>query len=147
MRRERAPLQPFHIFKHNTRNCDILARYGGEEFVIIFPETAIDEALVVSQRICSTVVSTLGVSVTIGLSSLPQNSSDSHEIIRMADEADSVLGEDTRQESDRGLRGRDDDVQVEIPCPTQVDLSPHALDPEHHPAGRVPGYLHPGRSA
>ncbi|OPZ24897.1 MAG: RNase II stability modulator [Deltaproteobacteria bacterium ADurb.BinA179] len=41
----------------------------------------------VSQRICSTVVSTLGVSVTIGLSSLPQNSSDSHEIIRMADAA------------------------------------------------------------
>jgi diguanylate cyclase (GGDEF)-like protein len=76
-----------HIFKHNTRNCDILARYGGEEFVIIFPETAIDEALVVSQRICSTVVSTLEVSVTIGISSLPANSSEPHDIIRMADAA------------------------------------------------------------
>jgi len=76
-----------HIFKHNTRNCDILARYGGEEFVIIFPETAIEEALVVSQRICSTVESTLEVSVTIGLSSLPGNSTDPHDIIRMADAA------------------------------------------------------------
>lgn len=76
-----------HIFKHNTRNCDILARYGGEEFVIIFPETAIEEALVVSQRICSTVESSLEVSVTIGLSSLPQNSSDPHDVIRMADTA------------------------------------------------------------
>jgi two-component system cell cycle response regulator len=76
-----------HVFKHNTRNCDLLARYGGEEFVIIFPETAIDEALVVSQRICSTVEVSLGISVTIGLVSLPANSSDTHELIKMADTA------------------------------------------------------------
>jgi diguanylate cyclase (GGDEF)-like protein len=76
-----------HVFKHNTRNCDILARYGGEEFIIIFPETSIEEALVVSQRICSTVESTLGVSVTMGLSSLPKDSSEPHEIIRIADAA------------------------------------------------------------
>jgi PleD family two-component response regulator len=44
-----------HVFKHNTRNCDLLARYGGEEFVIIFPETSLEESLVVSQRICNTV--------------------------------------------------------------------------------------------
>ena len=76
-----------HVFKHNTRNCDILARYGGEEFIIIFPETSIEEALVVSQRICNTVESTLGVSVTIGLSSLPKDTSEPHEIIRIADAA------------------------------------------------------------
>jgi diguanylate cyclase (GGDEF)-like protein len=76
-----------HIFKHNTRNCDILARYGGEEFVIIFPETTIEEASVVSDRILSTVESTLGVSVTIGLACLPENSSEADELIRMADAA------------------------------------------------------------
>jgi diguanylate cyclase (GGDEF)-like protein len=76
-----------HVFKHNTRNCDLLARYGGEEFVIIFPETTLEESLVVSQRICNTVETTLGVSVTIGLVSLPKNSSESHELIRMADTA------------------------------------------------------------
>jgi len=76
-----------HVFKHNTRNCDILARYGGEEFIIIFPETSIEEALVVSQRICSTVESTLGVSVTMGISSLPKDSSEPNEIIRIADAA------------------------------------------------------------
>jgi len=74
-----------HVFKHNTRNCDLLARYGGEEFVIIFPETSLEEAHVVSQRICSTVEVSLGISVTIGLVSLPANSSDPHELIRMAD--------------------------------------------------------------
>ncbi len=76
-----------HVFKHNTRNCDILTRYGGEEFIILFPETSIEEAVVVSERICSTVESTLEVSVTIGLSSLPKDSSDPHEFIKMADAA------------------------------------------------------------
>jgi len=76
-----------HVFKHNTRNCDILARYGGEEFIIIFPETSIEEALVVSQRICSTVESTLEVSITMGLSSLPKDSNEPHDIIKMADAA------------------------------------------------------------
>ena len=76
-----------HVFRHNTRNCDILARYGGEEFIILFPETSIEEAVVVSERICSTVESTLEVSVTIGLSSLPKDSSEPHEVIKMADAA------------------------------------------------------------
>jgi diguanylate cyclase (GGDEF)-like protein len=76
-----------HVFKHNTRNCDILARYGGEEFIIIFPETSVEEAIVVSQRICSTVVETLDVSVTMGLSSLPKDSCEPHEVIKMADTA------------------------------------------------------------
>ncbi len=76
-----------HVFRHNTRNCDILARYGGEEFIILFPETSIEEAVVVSERICTTVESTLEVSVTMGLSSLPKDSSDPHEVIKMADAA------------------------------------------------------------
>jgi diguanylate cyclase (GGDEF)-like protein len=76
-----------HVFRHNTRNCDILTRYGGEEFIILFPETSIEEAVVVSERICSTVESTLEVSVTMGLSSLPKDSSDPHEVIKMADAA------------------------------------------------------------
>jgi diguanylate cyclase (GGDEF)-like protein len=74
-----------HVFKHNTRNCDILARYGGEEFMIIFPETSVEEAIVVSQRICSTVETTLEISITMGLVCLPKDSSDPHEIIKMAD--------------------------------------------------------------
>ncbi len=76
-----------HVFRHNTRNCDILARYGGEEFVIIFPETTPEEALVVSQRICKTVESTLDISVTIGLTSLPKDTTGHDELIMLADKA------------------------------------------------------------
>ncbi len=76
-----------HIFRHNTRNCDILARYGGEEFVILFPETSLEEATIVAERICKTVVVTLDVSVTIGLAGLPQHTADYNELLRMADQA------------------------------------------------------------
>jgi two-component system cell cycle response regulator len=76
-----------HIFRHNTRNCDVLARYGGEEFVIIFPETAMEEAVIVAERICRTVAVTLEVSVTIGLASLPRHTADYNDLIRMADKA------------------------------------------------------------
>lgn len=76
-----------HIFRHNTRNCDILARYGGEEFVILFPETSLEEATIVSERICKTVAITLEVSVTIGLAGLPQHTADYNDLLRMADRA------------------------------------------------------------
>ncbi|HNR52748.1 MAG TPA: diguanylate cyclase, partial [Deltaproteobacteria bacterium] len=76
-----------HVFRHNTRNCDVLARYGGEEFVIIFPETALEEAVIVAERICRTVSVTLEVSVTIGLAGLPRHAADYNELIRMADRA------------------------------------------------------------
>jgi len=76
-----------HVFRHNTRNCDVLARYGGEEFVIIFPETALEEAVIVAERICRTVSVTLEVSVTIGLAGLPRHTADYNELIRMADRA------------------------------------------------------------
>lgn len=73
--------------RQNTRNCDILTRYGGEEFVIIFPETPPQESCVVSQRICQALETTLGITVTIGLASMPKDTSDPNELIRMADKA------------------------------------------------------------
>jgi diguanylate cyclase (GGDEF)-like protein len=73
--------------RHNTRNCDLLTRYGGEEFVIVFPETMPDEINVVAQRICRSLETTLGVTVTIGLASLPKDTLNSEELIKMADKA------------------------------------------------------------
>lgn len=37
------------------RKTDILARYGGEEFAILFPETGLDVARSIVERICATV--------------------------------------------------------------------------------------------
>ncbi len=39
------------IIEKSTRNIDITIRYGGEEFVILLPETPLDGALVIAERL------------------------------------------------------------------------------------------------
>ncbi|HKJ68529.1 MAG TPA: diguanylate cyclase [bacterium] len=39
------------IISHSARSSDIPVRYGGEEFVIILPETSLDGALVIAERL------------------------------------------------------------------------------------------------
>jgi diguanylate cyclase (GGDEF)-like protein/PAS domain S-box-containing protein len=45
------------------RASDVLGRYGGEEFVVVFPETALDEARMVAERLRAAVA---GAPVTVG---------------------------------------------------------------------------------
>jgi len=44
-----------NILKVNTRISDFVARYGGEEFVAVLPETSIDNAYIVAEKIRSKV--------------------------------------------------------------------------------------------
>jgi len=68
------------LMREQVRSSDIVARYGGEEFAIILPETGIQLAHEVAERIRSKVEKqklifndkTLGVTVSIGLASLSQ---------------------------------------------------------------------------
>jgi len=39
------------ITSHALRDCDIILRHGGEEFMLCFPETSINESLLVLERI------------------------------------------------------------------------------------------------
>ena len=40
-----------NIFRKHTRNIDAIARWGGDEFVIIFPETDLESAIEVTNRL------------------------------------------------------------------------------------------------
>lgn len=39
------------VIRHEIRGADSAYRYGGEEFIVIFPETEVEEALVVAERL------------------------------------------------------------------------------------------------
>ncbi|HXU01901.1 MAG TPA: GGDEF domain-containing protein, partial [Polyangia bacterium] len=61
--------------RQTLRANDILGRYGGEEFVVVFPETKLDEAGAVAERLRVAVAANpirvggnaLDVTVSIGL--------------------------------------------------------------------------------
>jgi diguanylate cyclase (GGDEF)-like protein len=85
------------LVKKSTRGCDYVARYGGEEFAVILPETTKQEALVVAERIRASIAEHLfttstgksigNVTVTIGLSSFPEDAQDRVDLIDKADQS------------------------------------------------------------
>ena len=80
------------LFRQSIRSFDIIARYGGEEFVLILPETDIDEAVMVCERIRKTIEShdwssiARGLSVTISFGITDDMTRDNYEkLLSLAD--------------------------------------------------------------
>ena len=92
------------LMREQVRSSDIVARYGGEEFSIILPDTGIQLAHEVAERIRSQVEqqkliiddSTLSMTVSIGLASLSQikhqlKSADQNMSTHTFDDLDKIL--------------------------------------------------------
>ncbi|MBF0216236.1 MAG: diguanylate cyclase [Candidatus Omnitrophica bacterium] len=83
------------LFRTNVRDVDIAARYGGEEFAIVMPETGKDEAFKMAEKLRKAVEAhdypsqkgTLKVTVSLGVSTYPFDSTDKDELIKFADQA------------------------------------------------------------
>ncbi len=81
----------------SVREMDTVARYGGEEFALIFPETTTDQALLVADRLRRRVASRLfsspgvphplGITVSIGLASFPEDGATKRALVERADQA------------------------------------------------------------
>jgi diguanylate cyclase (GGDEF)-like protein/PAS domain S-box-containing protein len=80
------------IFRENTRVTDVIGRWGGEEFMFILPETPVDGAMVLMERIRQYVMNHVikndelefSVTVTLGFSTfLPGNLLE--EVLKQAD--------------------------------------------------------------
>jgi two-component system cell cycle response regulator len=72
-------LELAHRFRRNVRNIDLVARVGGEEFVVVMPDTGMERALQVGERLRSAVASDpiranahteLSVTASVGIATL-----------------------------------------------------------------------------
>jgi diguanylate cyclase (GGDEF)-like protein len=84
------------IIKSCIRDVDIFARYGGEEFVVILPQTPQAEAAHIGERIRSQVEErvittdrsgTLKITVSVGVTSYPENGRPQEELVSVVDQA------------------------------------------------------------
>jgi diguanylate cyclase (GGDEF)-like protein len=86
-----------HCLKAALRSADVASRYGGEEFCILLPQTPINEAEVIAERIRQRVQTTtfphgktqpLGaVTISIGVSTLGKHIDTAERVIAAADRA------------------------------------------------------------
>jgi diguanylate cyclase (GGDEF)-like protein len=84
------------LVQSSIRPADELFRYGGEEFLVILPETGNSEAAVVAERIRSSVATSriniapeaaIGVTVSIGVTTFPDNAATADELVAASDRA------------------------------------------------------------
>lgn len=85
------------IVDSNTRDVDKVFRYGGDEFCVVLPETDLDDAMTVAEKVRRAVaefhfpgeerVPGGGMTVSAGVSSFPENSLSEEELVRQADVA------------------------------------------------------------
>ena len=80
------------IIKNKIRSADQAFRYGGDEFAVLLPNTSIDAANQVAERIrkqvaSEAIVDNVSVTASLGLASWPVNGAVSNEVIEAADAA------------------------------------------------------------
>ncbi len=82
--------------QEQIREVDTFARYGGEEFVVVLPETSVEGAAQLAERICVAVrrqpfrvegEEPLDISVSIGGAAFPQHGQTPATLMRAADKA------------------------------------------------------------
>jgi len=81
--------------KNSVRTVDIVARYGGEEFVILMPETGLNEAYKIAERVMCIIANSpieikdvvISVTVSLGVAEIDKSTKSLDELIKRADQA------------------------------------------------------------
>jgi diguanylate cyclase (GGDEF)-like protein len=85
-----------HRVQEQIREVDTFARYGGEEFVVVLPETTVEGATQLAERICVAIrrepfhtegEESLDVTVSVGGAAFPAHGSSAATLMRAADRA------------------------------------------------------------
>lgn len=79
------------IFNSNARDTDIAVRYGGEELAIILPETEMNSAYELAERMRILVYEEfkkdLSITLSLGVANCPRHASSVDELVKAADDA------------------------------------------------------------
>ncbi len=83
------------VLKGMVRETDVVTRYGGDEFVIVLPETPLNGAMVIAERIrkkveeCEFIAQNLSIrlTVSVGVASCPKHTLTAEGLIKKADAA------------------------------------------------------------
>ncbi len=82
------------LLARQVRSFDLIAKYGGDEFTLILPQTGIDGAMVVAERMRRAVeehafpLEDAGViTISLGVAIAPHDAEDGQTLLRMADQA------------------------------------------------------------
>ncbi|HEX6879100.1 MAG TPA: diguanylate cyclase, partial [Terriglobales bacterium] len=78
------------LLEQKCRQSNVVARYGGDEFVILMPETGVEQALTLSERLrlwlaTDPMLSERHVTGSFGVASFPLHGSSTEDIVRVAD--------------------------------------------------------------
>jgi diguanylate cyclase (GGDEF)-like protein/putative nucleotidyltransferase with HDIG domain len=79
-----------HILEQNCRRSDVVARYGGDEFVILMPETGIEQARQLANKLRGWIASDpllrdKNITASFGIAAFPVHGSTPQELIQVAD--------------------------------------------------------------
>jgi len=84
------------VILSSVRDTDVVARYGGEEFVIILPESALEQALLVAERVRERIERhqfhggrslSLYLTASFGVAAFPLHAQSPQQLIACADSA------------------------------------------------------------
>jgi diguanylate cyclase (GGDEF)-like protein len=92
----RALVEAASVIRISARETDVVARFGGDEFAIILPDTSSDGAMAVGDRVRERIAAhrfleaeglSIGLTVSVGVATLPDVSLSADGLIHAADEA------------------------------------------------------------
>ena len=82
-------------FRHALRNVDLLGRTGGEEFLVVLPDSGMDRAGAIAERLrdaietmdCSDIADGLATTISIGVATLRETDAGLQALVARADAA------------------------------------------------------------